>query len=207
MDSTAISTFLKKQVPLFNPFDEEQIASMVQHAALVAYEPKELIVEFGEEVSFLGVLLEGSAEVAVVDDGGSRHVLKTLAPGELFGEMEMMTGNRAVANITALGPCQVLQIPENLFATTIAANMQAITCLSRIIVERLKHTPKADSLSDLSNSAATHSDDPYGFKLRTGKPMKLLVINCGSSSLKYTLYDTWNAAGNAWGVIERVGTD
>ena len=207
MEYSTISQFLKKQVVLFNTFTDAQLESLVQNSTAVSYEPQELIIEFSEGVAFLGVVLDGSAEVAIVDDGGFRHSLKTLAPGDIFGEMEMMTGNRAVANVTALGSCQVLQIPESLFATTIAANMQAVTCLSRIIVERLQHTPKADSLSDLTNNAVKHSNDPYGFKLRTDKPMKLLVINCGSSSLKYKLYDTWNASKNAWGIVERMGTN
>jgi acetate kinase len=207
MDHTAVSRFLKEQVSLFNTFGESTIASLIQGAALVSYEPNELMIEFGEEVSFLGVLLEGSAEVAVVDDGGSRHVLKTLTPGEIFGEMEMMTGNRSVANVTAAEPCQVLQITGTLFASAIATNMQAVSCLSRIIVERLQNTPDAASFAAITNSAVRHSDDPYGFKLKTDKPMKLLVVNCGSSSLKYRLYDTWNASENARGVVERIGTD
>jgi len=45
-------------------------------------------------------------------------------------------------------------------------------------------------------------DDPYGFAMRTEEPMKLLVINCGSSSLKYNLYNTADERGNARGMVE-----
>lgn len=207
MDHTTLSRFLKEQVALFNTFDESHIASLINSAEVVSFEPNELMVEFGEEVHFLGVVLEGKAEVAVVDDGGYRHVLKTLAPGEIFGEMEMMSGNRAVANVTALTGCQVLRLTESVFVSAIASNIHAVSFLSRIIIERLQTTQAENNLSKAADSAVRHSDDPYGFKLKTDKPMKLLVVNCGSSSLKYHLYDTWNESGNARGVVERIGTD
>ncbi len=50
------------------------------------------------------------------------------------------------------------------------------------------------------------TDDPYGFKLKSETPVKILVINCGSSSLKYTLYDTREEKPVAVGQVERIGT-
>ena len=51
------------------------------------------------------------------------------------------------------------------------------------------------------------SDDPYGLKLQADKPTKILVINCGSSSLKYTLFDTAQEKPVAVGQVERIGTE
>lgn len=49
------------------------------------------------------------------------------------------------------------------------------------------------------------SGDPYGLQLRSKKPQTILVINCGSSSLKYCVYDTADASRNARGRVERIG--
>jgi acetate kinase len=51
------------------------------------------------------------------------------------------------------------------------------------------------------------SDDPYGLKLKGERPEKVLVINCGSSSLKYSFYDTADESRYARGLIERIGID
>ena len=51
------------------------------------------------------------------------------------------------------------------------------------------------------------SDDPYGLKLRTEQPSNLLIINCGSSSLKYALFDTSEKERVVRGSIERLGTE
>jgi acetate kinase len=46
-----------------------------------------------------------------------------------------------------------------------------------------------------------------GLNLRGEKPERILVINCGSSSLKYSFYDTADDFRHARGVVERVGLD
>ena len=42
----------------------------------------------------------------------------------------------------------------------------------------------------LKAAALRQGDDPYGLKLKGERPERILVINCGSSSLKYSFYDT-----------------
>ena len=44
-------------------------------------------------------------------------------------------------------------------------------------------------------AAFRQSDDPYGLRLKGERPEKILVINCGSSSLKYTFFDTESEDG------------
>ena len=64
-------------------------------------------------------------------------------------------------------------------------------------------------MTDPAKAAAAlrESDDPYGLELKGERHEKILVINCGSSSLKYSFYDTNDASRHARGVIERVGMD
>src|SRR5262249_35677410 len=47
--------------------------------------------------------------------------------------------------------------------------------------------------------------DPYGFELKSERPEKILVINVGSSSLKYAFYDTADESRRARGLVERIG--
>lgn len=49
------------------------------------------------------------------------------------------------------------------------------------------------------------SEDPYGLRLRSERPEKILVVNSGSSSLKYSFFDTESEASAAHGVVERIG--
>ncbi len=54
--------------------------------------------------------------------------------------------------------------------------------------------------------ALQKSDDPYGLRLTTETPSKFLVVNCGSSSLKYSLFDTVQESRVVRGSVERIGT-
>jgi acetate kinase len=49
------------------------------------------------------------------------------------------------------------------------------------------------------------ASDSYGLELRGERPERILVINCGSSSLKYSFFDTANEARQAHGQVERIG--
>jgi acetate kinase len=50
-----------------------------------------------------------------------------------------------------------------------------------------------------------NTSDPYGLELTGEQPEKILVINCGSSSLKYSFYDTADESRQAHGQVERIG--
>ena len=92
----------------------------------------------------------------------------------------------------------------SLFQSVIVAEPGAVQQISRTIAERMKML-----LTDPAKAAAAvrKGDDPYGLKLKGERPEKILVINCGSSSLKYSFYDTTDEARHAHGAIERIGID
>lgn len=48
-------------------------------------------------------------------------------------------------------------------------------------------------------------DSPCRLELNSQRPEKILVVNCGSSSLKYGVYDTADESHNAQGLVERIG--
>jgi acetate kinase len=56
-------------------------------------------------------------------------------------------------------------------------------------------------------AAPGRDDDSRGLELKSERPQKILVINCGSSSLKYSFYDTADEAHHAHGLVERIGID
>ena len=117
--------------------------------------------------------------------------------------MSLMTGNLTIANIIGITRCEALMIPQQLFSTVLITHPPAIRYLSRMITER---TTQWAATHNLAEEALTKSDDPYGLKLKTELPAKFLIINCGSSSLKYALFDTGNEADVVRGAIERIGT-
>src|SRR6185503_12477116 len=116
----------------------------------------------------------------------------------------LMTGDAVQADFIAETRCEVLLIPVSLFQSVIVAAPGAVQHISRTITERMKSV-----LTDPAKAAAAlrKGDDPYGLKLQGERPEKILVINCGSSSLKYSFYDTADDSRHARGQVERIGID
>ena len=196
--------FLKQQVGLFKDFSAERLKQLVDGARKMSFEANEVIAHCGNEAAHLAVVLSGTVAASIVGDGGVRQPLGQLKAGDTFGEAALMTGNPLLADFIAETRCEVLFIPVSLFQSVIVAEPGAVQHISRTIAERMKlliADPK-------KTAAALHKgDDPYGLQLKGERPERVLVINCGSSSLKYSLFDTANAFRFARGQVERIGLD
>ena len=195
--------FLLEKVELFKDFPQDRLQEIIDGSTLTTFEGKEAIIEFGEEGRFMGVLLSGKAEAAVTDNTGEKTVLSTLGPGSIFGEIALMTGNKTMADVIGITRCAALLIPQQLFSRVLITHPPAIHYLSRTIAQR---TTEWAMMHNLGAEALMKSDDPYGLRLRTEQPSDLLIINCGSSSLKYALFETSGKERVVRGSIERLFT-
>jgi acetate kinase len=192
--------FLKSRAGMFKDFSEERLQQLVDGSSVRSFEPKEAIMHRGAEATHFGVVMDGTVEA----DGGNGQRLGELNAGETFGELALMSGNPLLADFIARSPCEVLLIPVSLFQSIIVAEPGAVQRISKTIADRMKTL-----MTDPAKAAATlrEGDDPYGLKLKGERPEKILVINCGSSSLKYSFYDTADETRQAQGAIERIGLD
>src|SRR5512136_1737658 len=111
-----IESFLKNSVPFFKSLGDREIAALVSESTVTTFEEKEAAIEFGEEGNFVGVLLEGKAEASVYLDSGQKQRIEELSPGDLFGEMSLMSGDKTVADITGLTRYKALLIPHTVLS-------------------------------------------------------------------------------------------
>jgi len=201
---TEVIQFLKTKVPLFAGFTDERLGDLVAGSRVASFEANEAIVHHGAEATHFSVVLSGTVTASVIGEGGARQSLGQLKAGDTFGEMALMTGDTVVADFLAGSRCEVLLIPVSLFQSVIVAEPGAVQHISRTIAERMKTV-----LADPAKAAAAlrKSEDPYGLKLKGERPEKILVVNCGSSSLKYSFYDTADEPRQARGQVERIGID
>jgi acetate kinase len=196
--------FLKQRVKLFQGFADEQLEQLVSQSRVGSYEANEAVAHAGSEAASFGVVLSGTLSASVPGDGGTRQRLGELKAGDTFNELALMTGDAVVADFIAETRSEVLLIPVSVFQSNIVAQPGAVQHISRTIAERMKSV-----LADPTRAAAAlrRGEDPYGLQLKGERPEKILVINCGSSSLKYSFYDTADESRHARGVVERIGNE
>ena len=203
MNAAAIASFLTEKVGLFRTFSPERLPALVAGSRVGLFEAHQAILHCGAEAAHFGVVLSGAVRASAPGEGGLRQSLGCLQAGDTFNEMALMTGDAVLADFIADSRCEVLLIPVSLFQSIIVAEPGAVQHISRTIAERMKSI-----LADPAKATALRQDgDPYGLELKGGRPEKILVINCGSSSLKYSFHDTADESRQARGQIERIGID
>src|SRR5215467_9985382 len=195
--------FIKERLGLFKDFSDERIKELIDGSVVRSFEANEAIAHQGAEATHFGVVLNGTVAVTAVT-GGKRQSLGQLKAGETFGEGALMTGDPLVADFIAESHCEILLIPVSLFQSIVVAEPRAVRKISRTIADRTKLLA-ADPAK--MKAALQQDNDPYGLKLKGERPEKVLVINVGSSSLKYSFYDTADESRQAKGLVERIGLE
>jgi acetate kinase len=178
--------FIKERVGLFKDFTAERIKQLVDGSLVRSFEANEAIAHQGAEATHFGVVLSGTVAASAVTNG-TRQPLGQLKPGDTFAEAALMTGNPLLADFIAESHSEVLLIPVSLFQSIIIAEPGAVRHITRTIADRTRMLA-ADPAK--TKAALRQGNDPYGLMLKGERPEKILVINVGSSSLKYSFYDT-----------------
>lgn len=202
MNATDLS-FLKTHVALFADFSDALREEIANGSRVETFAPGAEILRAGDEVHFLGVILEGKIVASVPTADGGRLALGQLVAGGTFGEMSLLTGDPAVADFTVETQSRVMLVPLTLFQSHIMAEPRAVAHVSRTIGMRFQQV-----MSDPVKAAAvTRKEDVAGLlELKGERAECILVLNCGSSSLKYSFFDTEHPENATRGNIERIGT-
>jgi len=188
---------LSNRVELFKDFPLEKIGQILAGSKIVKVEENESVIEEEAGGRYLGIVISGGVNIVKVENDGSKRKIASLGPFEIFGEISLMTNEKSVANVVGNTHSEVVLIPRDIFSKMLITEPTAISYLSRLILKRV---------SEISNTQTKESGFSSGFlSLSSEKRKQILVINCGSSSLKYAYYDTYNPEEPFKGIVERIG--
>ncbi|RBP38036.1 acetate kinase [Roseimicrobium gellanilyticum] len=197
--------FLVGSVPLLSHFTLAQRTELAEGSEVRVFDSGDTILRAGDEVHFLGVVVEGKVQAFLPVDGAGSISLGQLKPGETFGELALMSGDPAVADLKAAASgTRVMLIPLSLFQTRIMANPEAAQLIAMTISSRIQEAMKDPEKAAVIAKKQDHTSE---LELKGEKPERILVINCGSSSLKYTLFDTERPENTAHGHVERIDAE
>ena len=123
-----------------NPFfaevlDDAEIAALARRALAVERQAgTELIHEDGSDTS-LFIILDGRVEVIAGDTRHGRSVA-TLGPGEFFGEMSLLTGERRSATVRAVTDVKVLEITSLAIGPILDASPDLVDRFAAVLERR-----------------------------------------------------------------------
>jgi hypothetical protein len=124
-------------------FRELSVAESAVLATLLeerAVEAGVTIVRQGEPGDGLFVIRSGTADVRVRARSGHRVIVRSLGPGDYFGEIALMTGGTRTADVVAMSPMTLLGLSHNAYARYLSQMVDVESELARTGLARTRDT-------------------------------------------------------------------
>lgn len=96
----ALSDMLRR-VPLFADFDPQEIETLATEARQRPFREGDRLVAQGEPGDSLFVVAEGALDVRLTEGGADPVMIDRMLPGEVFGEISLLTGQARTASVVA----------------------------------------------------------------------------------------------------------
>lgn len=139
---------------------------LMDRSRLFEYEVGEMVCENGQPLTKLIFLVEGAAKVYTMLDNGKIYLLRIEEPLNIYGDLEVLTGDTYTANVEALAGCRCLEMPIGLIRRSYGADPEFLSLIIRSLAERLdkiSHMSTTNLLLPLKNKVAgylmAHMDD------------------------------------------------
>lgn len=120
---------------------EEMMASnstaIVRQASVVEFEPKEMVMNLGEEPEYLYFVLQGRAKIYMVHENGKRSLLQFISTGDIIGELSLLEVEKQTKDIMAADTLVCLAIPLSVAKTILLKDNQFMNYLSKYLAEKL----------------------------------------------------------------------
>jgi small-conductance mechanosensitive channel/CRP-like cAMP-binding protein len=127
---------LMEKVEILSPLSKPELHKLVRQVRSETYATGEVPVKQGDRGDSFYIIKNGRVDVVVEKSAGESAVVATLAPGNFFGEMSLLTGAVRTASIHVKEDAEFIVIDKESFGATLANNPSIAESLSHILSER-----------------------------------------------------------------------
>ena len=129
-----------RPVAVFAPLSDEQMGILVSGARLQLYAAGETLVRQGDRDASLFVIRNGHVRVEKVRSNASPLRLDAFGPGEIFGEMSLLTGEPRSACVVAESDCEVVVVDKEAMAAVLESDTSLLEAMSAALEIRLRNS-------------------------------------------------------------------
>jgi len=127
---------MMENVEIFSPLSKAELKDLVAQVSVKTYAIGEMPVRQGELGNSFYIIKSGRVDVVVEKSPYESAVVATLGPGNIFGEMSLLTGAVRTASIHVKEDAEFIVIDKESFGSTLAQNPAIAESLSHILSER-----------------------------------------------------------------------
>ncbi len=121
---------LVKKFPIFTGVDPRALEELLTYFRAERASPGQRIIRAGDKADAVYFISSGAVEVSVA----GRKI--PLGPGDFFGEMALLSGDRRTADVTAVDYCDLLALDQRDFRNFIAMSPELKTHLDEMAAKR-----------------------------------------------------------------------
>jgi CRP-like cAMP-binding protein len=123
---------------LFRGMDQSVLREIETQLQLLHLSGGETLLRQGERGDCLYVLIYGRLRVFVEDPNGAELVVGEVAPGEIVGEMAVLSNEPRSATVRAIRDSELVMFSKEVFDRLLEKYPQAMMQITRQIVDRLQ---------------------------------------------------------------------
>lgn len=120
------------RVEMFGALEAPMLDDLAAAAAVTEFDADSVVVAEGEAGESLFVVVAGRLGVGRRGDDGEARRIGRLAPGDVFGEMSLVTGAPRSATVTALTPVTLIEVQKAHLRPVLTSSPHVADTLSRI---------------------------------------------------------------------------
>jgi CRP-like cAMP-binding protein len=122
--------------PLFGDLTDEEMLRLAKATHCLRFAPGEVVVREGNHGDSLFQVVQGVVEVLKSQDEAPPFQVAQLKPGDVFGEMSMLTDARRSATVLALEECVLLEVSRSCLGPLLQENPPLMERLAHLVSQR-----------------------------------------------------------------------
>lgn len=134
-DGELINETISRSLPQLRHRHMLEFTKLAEHKT---YQPNEMILTRDAPVDYFFMISKGEVEI-ILHDKNKETKLSNLGPDEFFGEMELLRGGKAIANVRAGNkPVEIYTLPRTDFMRVMNESPITAEAIAKVIEERIK---------------------------------------------------------------------
>jgi CRP-like cAMP-binding protein len=149
-----------RNVSIFSGLSDEERGFLAEHLHSAPFGPQEIMTRQGAVAHWLYIIMKGEASVHVSVQGGAESEVARLGPGDFFGEMGLLTGERRSAPVIALTTVECYRLDKSAFELLVAKRPEVTAHIADLLAKRrVELGAIRDDLEDAAESLRNTQTD------------------------------------------------
>jgi len=174
---------ITKDIALFSSLADKELEEIRKHIVLKDFKKNQIILHEEETRAFMYVIIRGKVKISRMGIDGKETILSMHKSGEFFGELSLIDGRTAPANVIAVELSSVAIISKEHFYSLLYVQRKVLHNLLRILCARLREAWQKIEMMNFNDASQRLKmllnmlAESYGEKTPEGTVLRVRLIH------------------------------